>query len=134
MFLTWAAVTCEPVSSGINSKGQVVGSTWDSNFNWSHAFIYQDGVMTNLNTLFPDSSNLRATMANKINERGQISGMAIVRSGPEKGHLHAFLATPVNERIGRSVADDEPTSSGSNSPANVTKQPLQRFGLGRIER
>jgi probable HAF family extracellular repeat protein len=122
------------IATGINDRGQVVGSTWDSNFNWSHAFIYQDGVMTNLNTLFPDSSNLRATMANKINERGQISGMAIVRSGPEKGHLHAFLATPVNERIGRSVADDEPTSPGSNSPANVGNQVLQRFGLGRIGR
>ena len=34
------------------------GKHRDSNFNWSHAFIYQDGVMTNLNTLFPDSSNL----------------------------------------------------------------------------
>ena len=29
-----------------------------------------------LNTLFPASANLFATMANKINERGQISGMA----------------------------------------------------------
>jgi probable HAF family extracellular repeat protein len=112
----------------------VVGSTWDSNFNWSHAFIYQDSVMTDLNTLFPDSSNLFATMANKINNRGQISGMAIVRSGPDKGHLHAFLATPVNESIGRSVADDEPTRPGSNLPSNVGKQVLQRFGLGRIER
>jgi hypothetical protein len=24
----------------------VVGSTFDSNFNWAHAFIWQDGVMT----------------------------------------------------------------------------------------
>jgi len=122
------------IATGINDRGQVVGSTWDSNFNWSHAFIYQDGVMTNLNTLFPDSSNLRATMANKINNRGQISGMAIVRSGPDKGHLHAFLATPVNESIGRSVADDEPTRPGSNLPSNVGKQVLQRFGLGQLQR
>jgi probable HAF family extracellular repeat protein len=122
------------IATGINDQGHVVGSTWDSNFNWSHAFIYQDSVMTDLNTLFPDSSNLFATMANKINNRGQISGMAIVRSGPDKGHLHAFLATPVNESIGRSVADDEPTRPGSNLPSNVGKQVLQRFGLGRIER
>ena len=87
------------LASGINSKGQVVGSTWDSNFNWSHAFIYQDGVLTDLNTLFPKETNLhlRATMANKINERGQISGMATVLSGPDTGKVHAFLATPVNE-------------------------------------
>jgi hypothetical protein len=53
--------------------------------------------MTDLNTLFPASSNLFATMANKINERGQISGMAIVLSGPDAGNIHAFLATAVNQ-------------------------------------
>ena len=84
------------IATGINDKGQVVGSTWDSKFNWSHAFIYQDGVMTDLNTLFLKGTNLRATMANKINERGQISGMGTVLSGPDKGRLHAFLATPVD--------------------------------------
>ena len=68
----------------------MVGSTWDSKFNWSHGFIGQDGVMTDLNPLFPASSNLYATMANKIDERGQISGMAIVRSGPDAGNIHAF--------------------------------------------
>ena len=46
--------------------------------------------MTDLNTLFPASSNRFATMANKINERGQISGMAIVLSGPDAGNSHAF--------------------------------------------
>jgi probable HAF family extracellular repeat protein len=120
------------IATGINEHGQVVGSTWDSHFNWSHAFIYQDGKMTDLNTLFPESSNLFATMANKINERGQISGMAKVLSGPDEGKLHAFLATPVNERIGRSVADVARTPPGPNLPANVGKQLLQRFGLGRL--
>jgi probable HAF family extracellular repeat protein len=85
------------IATGINYQGQVVGSTWDSHFNWSHAFIYQNGVMTDLNTLFLKGTNLRATMANKINERGQISGMGTVLSGPDMGKLHAFLATPVNE-------------------------------------
>jgi probable HAF family extracellular repeat protein len=122
------------IATGINSKGQVVGSTWDSNFNWSHGFIWQDGVMTDLNTLFPASSNLFAVMANKINERGQISGMAIVRSGPDAGNIHAFLATPVRQSIGRSVAEVAPTHPKSNLPANVGKQHLQRFGLVRFER
>jgi probable HAF family extracellular repeat protein len=84
------------IATGINDQGQVVGSTWDSHFNWSHAFIYQNGVMTDLNTLFLKGTNLRATMANKINERGQISGMGTVLSGPDMGKLHAFLATPVD--------------------------------------
>jgi probable HAF family extracellular repeat protein len=110
-----------------------VGSTLDSGFNWAHAFIYQDGKMTDLNTLFPASSNLFATMANKINERGQITGMATVLSGPHAGDIHTFLATPVNERIDRSVADVAPTHPKSNLPTNVNKQLLQRFRLGRID-
>jgi probable HAF family extracellular repeat protein len=120
------------IASGINNKGQVVGSNFDSKFNWSHAFIWQNNVMTDLNTLFPASSNLFAVMANKINERGQISGMAIVRSGPDEGNIHAFLATPVDERIDKSIADVAPTQPKSNLPANVNKQLLQRFGLGRL--
>ena len=116
------------IATGINNRGQVVGSTLDSNFFWSHGFIWQDGVMTDLNTLFPEDTNLFATMANKINERGQISGMAIVRSGPDKGNIHAFLATPVNASIGRSVADVEHEHPKSNLPANVGRQLLQRFG------
>jgi probable HAF family extracellular repeat protein len=121
------------IASGINSKGQVVGSNFDSNFNWSHAFIWQNNVMTDLNTLFPTSSKLFAVMANKINERGQIAGMAIVLSGPDVGDIHSFLATPVDASLGKSVADVAPTHPKPNLPANVGKQVLQRFGLGRFE-
>ena len=122
------------IATGINDRGQVVGSTWDSHFDWSHGFIYQDGVMTDLNTLFPASSNLFVTMANKINERGQISGMAIVLSGPDAGNIHAFLATPVEQSIGRSVADVAPSRPESNSTVNVGKQNSQRVGLIRFGR
>ncbi|HZW80296.1 MAG TPA: hypothetical protein VFF50_07490, partial [Candidatus Deferrimicrobiaceae bacterium] len=122
------------IASGINSKGQVVGSNWDSNFNWSHGYIWQDNVTTDLNTLFPASANLYVTMANQINDRGQISGMAIVLSGPDAGNIHAFLATPVNQSIGRSVAEVAPTRPKSNSPANVGNRPLPRFGLIHFER
>jgi probable HAF family extracellular repeat protein len=120
------------IATGVNNRGQVVGSTFDSNWHWAHAFIWQDGVITDLNTLFPADSNLFATMANKINERGQISGMATVLSGPDTGKIHAFLATPVNESVGTSVADVARTRPGS-LPANAGKQLLQRLGLGRFQ-
>ena len=121
-------------ASGINDRGRVVGSNWDSTFNWSHAFIWHDNVMTDLNTLFPASSNLFAVMANKINERGQISGMAIVLSGPDAGNIHAFLATPARQSMGRSVAEVAPTHPKSNLPANVGEQRLPRFVLGQFGR
>jgi probable HAF family extracellular repeat protein len=122
------------IASGINNKGQIVGSNFDSKFNWSHAFIWKNNVMTDLKTLFPASSNLNPVMANKINDSGQISGMAIVISGPDAGNIHAFLATPANQSMGKSVADVTPTRPKSNLPANVSNQHLQRFGLGRLER
>jgi probable HAF family extracellular repeat protein len=111
-----------------------VGSNFDSKFNWSHAFIWQNNVMTDLNTLFPASSNLFAVMANKINERGQISGMAIVRGGPAAGNIHAFLATPANQSMGQSVADVAPTRPKSNLPANIGNQILRSGGLARLQR
>ncbi len=82
-----------------------MGSSFDSNFNWSHGLIWENGTMTDLNTLFPASSNLYVISASNINESGQISGMAMVLAGPHAGNIHAFLATPVNESMGKSVAD-----------------------------
>jgi probable HAF family extracellular repeat protein len=121
-----------PPASTTGAKWWEAPWTPTSTFNWSHAFIWQDNVMTDLNTLFPASSNLFPVMANKINERGQISGMAMVLSGPHAGDIHAFLATPVNESVGTSVADVAPTHPKSNLPANLNKQLLQRFVLGRL--
>jgi probable HAF family extracellular repeat protein len=122
------------IATGINNRGQVVGSTWDSNFDWSHGFIWQNNVMTDINTLFPASSNLFAVMANKINERGQISGMAIVLSGPDAGNIHAFLATPAHQSMGLSVADVVRTHPKSNFHTNVGEQHLRRFGLVHMGR
>ena len=67
--------------------------------------------MTDLNTLIPEDSNLCIVAASNINERGQISGMAQVLTGPDMGKVHAILLTPSNESIGRSMAD---TCPGSN--------------------
>jgi probable HAF family extracellular repeat protein len=121
-------------ASGINDLGQVVGSTQAANFEWLHGFIWQNGVMTDLNTLFPADSNLYATMANKINDRGQISGMATVLSGPDAGAVHGFLATPINATVGTSIADIAPTHPKSNLPASAGKQLWQTLRLGQIVR
>ncbi len=84
-------------ATGINKRGQVVGSTFNSQ-GWSRGFIWQDNVMTDLNTLISKDSNLSIIAASNINERGQISGMATVKSGPDEGKIHAILLTPVDER------------------------------------
>ena len=120
-------------ATGINNRGQVVGSTFNS-MGWSHGFISQDGVMTDLNKLIPGDSNLFIIAASNINERGQISGMAVVMSGPDKGKIHALLLTPVNERIGMSVADVARTRPGSILPANICSHHLPSFGPAHLGR
>jgi probable HAF family extracellular repeat protein len=120
-------------ATGINNRGQVVGSTFNSE-GWSRGFIWQDDVMTDLNTLISKDSNLSIIAASNINERGQISGMAMVLTGPDTGKIHAILLTPASEEIGESVADFARTHPKSNLPANIGNQLSPRFALGRLAR
>jgi len=120
-------------ATGINNRGQVVGSDFNST-GWSHGFISQDGVLTDLNTLIPGDSNLFIIAASNINERGQISGMATVVTGPNAGNIHAILLTPRDGRIGESMADFARTHPDSNLHPNVCGHHLQRFGLGQLQR
>jgi len=76
---------------GINDLGQVVGGSWDADGN-DRAYLWQNGVMTDLNTLIPPDSPLYLIEATgTINDWGQIAGIAMVIS---TGETHAFLATP----------------------------------------
>jgi len=111
-------------ATSINNRGQVVGSSFNSNNSWSHGLIWQNGVMTDLNTLFPASSHLFVISASNINESGQIAGMAVDMTGPHAGNIvHAFLATPVDENLGKSIADVVGTHPEINLPAaHVGKQ------------
>jgi probable HAF family extracellular repeat protein len=111
-------------ATSINNRGQVVGSSFNSENSWSRGLIWQNGVTTDLNTLFPASSHLFVISASNINESGQIAGMAVEMAGSHAGNIvHAFLATPVDEDLGKSVADVVVTHPKINLPAaNVGKQ------------
>jgi probable HAF family extracellular repeat protein len=76
-------------AQGINARGQVVGlSCGDAG---CRAFLWEDGVMTDLNTLVAPSASVRLEMAMDINDRGEISGRAI---DPAAGQRPAFVAIP----------------------------------------
>jgi hypothetical protein len=80
--------------------------------------------MFDLNQLFPASSNLYVISASNINEGGQIAGMAVYMAGPNAGTIvHSFLATPVHEDQGKTVADVIGTHPKITLPAaNVGRQ------------
>ncbi|MDX2200058.1 MAG: hypothetical protein SF069_13940 [Phycisphaerae bacterium] len=68
---------------GINRQGLVVGTSFD------RAFLYQGGVMTNLNDRIPAGSGWVLTRATAINDRMQIVG-----EGRHNGSVRAFLLNP----------------------------------------
>ena len=113
-------------ATSINNQGQVVGSAFNANngASWSHGLLWQNGVMIDLNSVFPGSSNLYVVSASNINDSGQIAGMAVYMAGPHAGHIvHGFLATPVDEDMGKSVAEIAGTYPKINFPvANVGRQ------------
>jgi probable HAF family extracellular repeat protein len=111
-------------ATSINNRGQVVGSSFDTGSAWSRGLLWQNGAMIDLNTVFPASSNLFVVSASNINDSGQIAGMAIEMAGTHtRTIVHAFLATPVNEDLGLSVADVVTTRPEITLPAaNVGKQ------------
>jgi probable HAF family extracellular repeat protein len=72
----------------INDSGEIVGVSADADFNL-RAYHWQDGEMTDLNTLTVNSP-LFLLLACSINNQGEIAGLAV----DEAGDLHAYLASP----------------------------------------
>jgi probable HAF family extracellular repeat protein len=82
----------ESYATDINDSGHVVGTMRaGGGFSRYRAYIYADGVVTNLNSLIPAGSGLDLYAAYGINSSGQIVGTAI----EVNGRNHAFLLTPV---------------------------------------
>jgi uncharacterized membrane protein len=116
-------------ATSINNRGQAVGSSFapnsSSSVSWSRGLIWQNGKTTDLNTLFPASAHLFVISASNINDSGQIAGMAVEMAGPYAGNIvHAFLATPVDEDQGKTVADVVPAHPTINLPAANVGQHL----------
>jgi probable HAF family extracellular repeat protein len=76
---------------GINETGQIVGVSYGAGFSHPRAFLWQDGVMMDLNSLIPAGSNLTLQVAGDINDRGEITGTAFDSSTHASP---AFLAIP----------------------------------------
>ncbi len=81
----------------VNNADQVVGdATFAGN---SVAFLWQNDVMADLNTLIPSTSGWLLDNARSINERGEIVGQ-----GYRAGQTRAFLLKPLVHLMSLSVA------------------------------
>jgi probable HAF family extracellular repeat protein len=74
----------------INDRGQVVGISIGASA--TRAFIWQNGKMTNLQTLMPPGYANLLESAQAINDQGQITGYM---ANPTTGQQLTFLATPI---------------------------------------
>jgi probable HAF family extracellular repeat protein len=82
------------LSAGINAHGQVVGYLGVTlSGGASAAFIWDDGVMTNLNALIPAGSGWVLKSASEINDAGQIVGWGQAPDGQHRG----YLLTPISQ-------------------------------------
>jgi probable HAF family extracellular repeat protein len=76
----------QSIGLSINTAGQVVG------YSGSHAFVTENGLMQDLNTLLAANSlGWELTEAKGINDIGQITGSGIIN-----GATHAYLLTPMS--------------------------------------
>ncbi len=96
----------ETVAFAINDQGQVVGTTWvpyqdvciDPNTGQQvpcikykeHAFLYENGEITDLNSLIPSDSAWELSWAFDVNNKGQIVGYGLLN-----GKFRAFLLSPL---------------------------------------
>jgi probable HAF family extracellular repeat protein len=114
------------VSISINDAGSVVGASLDAKFN-PRAFLWENGMMTDLNTLIAGHSLLYLLTGCSINSRGEITGLGMTSTG----EIHTYLATPTH-----GVASGESTSQGVTSRRilsdDVRKQLQQQLRSGRF--
>jgi probable HAF family extracellular repeat protein len=73
---------------GINDARQVVGLSCTLGFGSCRAFVWQDGVMTDLNELAPGYGGYLVS-ADDVNNSGEISGLAV-----DQGAAVPFVAVP----------------------------------------
>lgn len=74
---------------GVNGAGQVVGYSYVDGSTAPHAFLFENGVMFDLNSLIDASSGWVLTEAYAINASGEIAGAGLL-----DGVEHAFLLDP----------------------------------------
>ena len=108
----------------INDGGSVVGVSLDANFN-PRAFLWEKGMMTDLNTLVAGDSPLYLLTGCSINSRGEITGLGLTSAG----EIHTYLATPKHDaEIGEAASHGVVSRRILSDDARKQLQQQLRFG------
>lgn len=115
---------------GINDRGQIVGLSCTAGFASCSAFLWEDGVMTDLNDLVPDDYPDHLYNAGDIDDFGRITGQAVLA---ETGESRAVVLLPVAGRDG-TVPEAVAAARLAAQPVpaltqDVRRKLLQRLGL-----
>jgi len=114
------------IATAINNRGEVVGASVSAPGPSSgnpRAFVWRNGVMTDLNSLVPTDSPLYLLTAFAVNDSGEIVGFGAA----ENGDLHGFLATPC-------AAGSTACSAGSATTAGAPTPKSHRVILSEAAR
>jgi probable HAF family extracellular repeat protein len=110
----------------INDAGSLIGASVDASGN-PRAFLWERGVMTDLNTLIVGDSPLYLLTGCSINSGGEITGLALTSTG----EIHTYLAIPTH-----SFVIGQSTSQSMSSPRvlsdDARKLLLQQLRSGRF--
>jgi probable HAF family extracellular repeat protein len=127
-------------ATAINSAGQVVGTAENLQggaITASSAFIWLNGVMTDLNTLIPPDSGWVLSSAASVNDAGQITGGGTLNGTPGQGYILTPIPAPptchiigsISPRQLTFIVDDsnsglQTVAATSSVNANVTVPPF----------
>jgi probable HAF family extracellular repeat protein len=114
------------VSAHINEKEQIVGRSTDCHGGVLHVFLWENGEMVDLNSLVNPPSATRLLEPSYINQRGEITGNAMLPNGD----VHAVVLIP-NGDCDRScesrIAASQASAAITPSPKAARFSPAQRL-------
>lgn len=115
-------------ANAVNERGQVVGISCPEDFD-CRAFLWENGVMRNLNDLIAPGFGGVLISAQDVNDQGEVTGRAF---DPTTGQLRAYVAVPIGSVAGKQAG----TSAAQAKVAKVVvpedvRQTLRRQrGIG----
>jgi probable HAF family extracellular repeat protein len=104
---------CFSEAIAINSRGQVVGNSVSCDGSRQRSFLWEKGLMVDLNTLIPPNSALELVETLAINDGGEVTGNGVPPGcGDVNACGHAFVLIPCN--------GDQADTEGCNDGGEVT--------------